>query len=126
MKIIIRFLFLFFTSYTLAQNQTISLNSTTHNTSDQYCGYWFYDDGGSGANYSNNQDYWITLQGNAAPNTHVRISFANFDVKDDDTFIYTMDQIQAHLCLVNTTILTIRLTTATPWYRHRFQMPAVV
>lgn len=90
MKIFFSFyLFLIVSINLWGQNQTISLNSTTHNTSGQYCGYWFYDDGGSGANYSNNQDYWITLQGNVAPNTHVRISFANFDVKDDDTlYIY--------------------------------------
>ncbi len=82
------FFFILIPLYSISQN-TILLNSTTHNTSGQYCGYWFYDDGGSSANYSNNQDYWITLQGNVAPNTHVRLNFANFDVAPDDTlYIY--------------------------------------
>ncbi|NSW46141.1 MAG: PKD domain-containing protein [Bacteroidales bacterium] len=86
-NILVLLFFLPLISY--SQNQTISLDGTTHNTSGQYCGYWFYDSGGSGANYGNNQDYWITLQGNVAPNTHVRISFANFDIAADDTlYIY--------------------------------------
>ncbi|GAB4451166.1 MAG: hypothetical protein Fur0028_06780 [Bacteroidales bacterium] len=90
MKTILITTLLFIISINLfSQNQIVNLDATTHNTSGQYCGYWFYDSGTSSANYGNNQDYWITLQGNVAPNTHVRISFANFDVAADDTlYIY--------------------------------------
>ncbi len=75
--------------FSSGQNQIVLLDATTHNTSGQYCGYWFYDNGNVSANYSNNIDYWITLQGNVAPNTHVRLNFAQFDIAPDDTmYIY--------------------------------------
>ncbi len=81
-----------------SQNQVVLLNSSTHNTSGQYCGFWFYDNGNSNGNYSNNIDYWITLQGNTAPNTHVRLSFANFDIAPDDTlYIYDGPNINSPL-----------------------------
>ncbi len=71
------------------QNQIIILNNSTHNTQGSYCGYWFYDNGGVSGNYTNNQDFWITLLGGPAPNTHVRLNFASFDIKPDDTlYIY--------------------------------------
>ena len=88
-KSLLVFNIMMLTILSFGQNQIVILNSTTHNTSGQYCGYWFYDDGDIGANYSNNQDYWITLQGNVFPNTHVRINFASFDIASDDTlYIY--------------------------------------
>ncbi|MCX7863236.1 MAG: hypothetical protein N2449_09620, partial [Bacteroidales bacterium] len=80
---------LIITNKILSQNQIVILNNTTHNTSGTYCGFWFYDNGGVNGNYTNNQDFWITLMGNPAPNTHVRINFASFDIKPDDTlYIY--------------------------------------
>jgi len=80
---------IFYVKYNYSQNQVITLSASTHNTSGQYCGFWFYDSGGSSGNYGNNEDYWITLLGNAAPNTHVRLNFASFDIKPDDTlYIY--------------------------------------
>jgi len=81
-----------------SQNQIVILNNATHNTSGQYCGFWFYDNGGANGNYTNNQDFWITLQGNVAPNTHVRLNFASFDIKPDDTlYIYDGPNISSPL-----------------------------
>lgn len=80
------------------QNPTINLNSSTHNTSGTYCGYWFYDNGGPNANYANNIDFWITFLGQAPPNTHVRLTFVEFDIKPDDTlYIYDGPDINSPL-----------------------------
>ncbi|MCX7955406.1 MAG: PKD domain-containing protein [Bacteroidales bacterium] len=84
--------------YITGQNQNILLNASTHNTSGQYCGFWFFDNGGASANYANNIDYWITFLGGAAPNTHVRLNFAQFDIKPDDTlYIYDGPNISSPL-----------------------------
>lgn len=98
MKKLLVILFVIIPTYLISQNDIVELNSSTHNTAGQYCGYWFYDDGGYSSNYSNNQDYWITLQGNVSPNTHVRINFANFDIAPDDTlYIYDGPSISSPL-----------------------------
>ncbi len=89
---------LFLIIISFGQNQVVILNNTTHNTSGTYCGFWFYDNGGANGNYTNNQDFWITLMGNPAPNTHVRINFASFDIKPDDTlYIYNGPDITSPL-----------------------------
>ncbi len=71
----------------LGQNPTINLDASTHNTQKAVCGYWFYDDGGPGGNYSNNQDRWITFYSTDPVYTHIKIDFVYVTLAAGDTLI---------------------------------------
>ncbi|PKP03197.1 MAG: hypothetical protein CVU11_09100 [Bacteroidetes bacterium HGW-Bacteroidetes-6] len=87
MKIITTIFILFFGAAFLSAQTVINLNASTHNTTQNGCAYWFYDDGGVGANYTNSQDRWITFASSSGTNTHIRLSFASFDIEPGDTLI---------------------------------------
>lgn len=65
----------------------VNLDAATHNTTQTGCAYWFYDDGTSSGNYTNNQDRWITFASSDAVNTHIKASFASFNIDPGDTLI---------------------------------------
>jgi len=67
----------------------VNLNASTHTTTQTGCSYWFYDDGTVSGTYTNSQDRWITFASSDAVNTHIKASFASFDIDPGDTlFIY--------------------------------------
>jgi len=83
------FITLFIAATALASSgQTIvNLNASTHNTTQNGCAYWFYDDGTSSGAYTNSQDRWITFASSDLVNTHIKASFASFDIEPGDTLI---------------------------------------
>ncbi|MGB4603694.1 MAG: gliding motility-associated C-terminal domain-containing protein [Bacteroidales bacterium] len=87
LKLFILFSLIISTAIAFGQNPTINLNASTHNTEIEACGYWFYDDGGSGGNYSNNQDRWITFYSTDPTYNHIKIEFASMDLGAGDTLI---------------------------------------
>ena len=81
------FIFAFYISNT-AQT-VVNLDATTNGSIQSGCSFWFYDDGGAGSNYTSNYDYSITFTSVNPSNTHIRLSFASFDIEAGDTlFIY--------------------------------------
>lgn len=67
----------------------VNLDGSTHGSTQTGCSFWFYDDGGVGSAYTNNQDRWITFHSNNVTNTHMRLSFASFNIDNSDTlFVY--------------------------------------
>ena len=87
LKLFILFSLIISTTIVFGQNQTINLDASTHNTEIAACGFWFYDDGGSSGNYSNNQDRWFTLYSTDPTYTHIKLSFAYVDLAAGDTLI---------------------------------------
>ncbi|HQE78828.1 MAG TPA: hypothetical protein PLV38_06780, partial [Bacteroidales bacterium] len=87
LKLFILFSLIISNTIVFGQNQTINLDASTHNTSVSACGFWFYDDGGSGGNYSNNQDRWITFYSTDPTYTHIKIEFASMSLAAGDTLI---------------------------------------
>ncbi|HBG71610.1 MAG: hypothetical protein A2W93_08205 [Bacteroidetes bacterium GWF2_43_63] len=80
--------FVFFSLSAIGQT-IVNLDASTHNSTQTGCAYWFYDDGTSSGNYTNSQDRWITFASSDAVNTHMKASFASFDIDPSDTlFIY--------------------------------------
>lgn len=80
---------LFFSAFSVIGQTVVNLNASTHNTTENGCAYWFYDDGGVGAVYTASQDRWITFASSSGTNTHIRLSFASFNIEPGDTmFIY--------------------------------------
>jgi len=89
MKTKLFFLIAFLFSVGSKAQTVVNLTSSTNGTTQTGCSFWFYDDGGSGSSYSNSYDYSITFSSNNATTTHIRLSFAAFDIDPTDTlFIY--------------------------------------
>ncbi|MPM15384.1 hypothetical protein SDC9_61753 [bioreactor metagenome] len=67
----------------------VNLNASTNGTTQTGCSFWFYDDGTVSGNYTSSQDRSITFASNDVVNTHIKASFASFDIEPGDTlFIY--------------------------------------
>jgi len=47
----------------------------------------FYDSGGGAANYGDNEDYVQTYHSTSVTNTHIKMTFNNFNVEPGDTMI---------------------------------------
>lgn len=89
MKTKLIFIIAVFLTVGLNAQTVVNLDATTNGTTQTGCAYWFYDDGGAGGSYTTNYDYTITFSSTGAPNTHIRLSFASFDIDPSDTlFIY--------------------------------------
>lgn len=78
--------FIFFSLSAIGQT-IVNLDAATHNTTQNGCSYWFYDDGTASGDYTNNQDRWITFASSDVLNTHIKASFAAFDIEPGDTLI---------------------------------------
>ncbi len=89
MKRNILFVITILLSLGLSAQTVVNLDASTNGTTETGCAYWFYDDGGVGSNYGTNYDYSITFASTGPPNSHIRMSFAAFDIDNSDTlFIY--------------------------------------
>ncbi len=89
MKIISTLIVFVFLAVLSNAQTVVNLDASTHGTTQTGCSYWFYDDGGSGSDYGNSQDRWITFASSSPGNTHIRLSFASFNIEPTDTmFIY--------------------------------------
>ena len=62
-------------------------NYNMGNSSVSTCGGNFYDSGGPGGNYGNNQNYTMTICSNT-PGTCVRVTFTSFDIENGYDFLY--------------------------------------
>ncbi|MEI6124648.1 MAG: gliding motility-associated C-terminal domain-containing protein [Bacteroidota bacterium] len=81
-KIFIFLLFFVITAYGYSQVFLISTQGTVTS-----CIGDFFDSGGSGGNYGDNENYIQTYHTTSITNTHIRMTFANFNVEPGDTLI---------------------------------------
>lgn len=78
-----------FLTYFVSGQTLINLDAATHNTTQNGCSFWFYDDGTESGDYTSGQNRWITFASTSATSTHISISFSSFDIHTGDTlFIY--------------------------------------
>lgn len=73
--------------YSLVHSQTylISAGGTVNS-----CAGDFYDSGGGGGNYGANENFTMTFHSTSGTNTHIKMSFNQFDVDPSDT-LYVYD-----------------------------------
>ncbi len=81
-KPLILLIFIFIFNFVLSQHYTINMGGTITTCSGN-----FYDSGGSTGNYGANENSTITFHSNNTSNTHIRVSFVNFNVEAGDTLI---------------------------------------
>jgi gliding motility-associated-like protein len=83
MKKSLIFLFLSVLSgYIYSQTYLISTQGTVN-----ACIGDFFDSGGGAASYGNNENFVMTFHSNNGTNTHIKMTFNNFDVEPGDTLI---------------------------------------
>ncbi|MCX7745113.1 MAG: hypothetical protein N2167_11165, partial [Flavobacteriales bacterium] len=85
-KILFFFSSLFFYNLVLAQVYNMPAGTNTYNT----CSALFYDSGGSGGNYSNNENRTITFCP-TTPGAKIRINFSAFNIENGFDFMYIYD-----------------------------------
>ena len=69
--------------------QTYTLNAASNGTTVNTCGGTFYDSGGSGGNYGNNESYTMTFCSNSA--NCVQLNFTSFRTQGGNDILYLYD-----------------------------------
>ncbi|HNW89867.1 MAG TPA: gliding motility-associated C-terminal domain-containing protein [Bacteroidales bacterium] len=81
-KTIIFFFFFVISGYIYSQTYLISAQGTVN-----ACMGDFFDSGGASGNYGNNENFVMTFNSSDVTNTHIKMTFNNFDVEPGDTLI---------------------------------------
>jgi hypothetical protein len=71
-------------------SQTYTLNNALNNTTVNTCGGTFYDSGGGGGNYGNNQNRTVTFCSSNASQA-IYLNFSQFNIENNWDFMYIYD-----------------------------------
>ncbi len=66
--------------YSVAFSQTYLMNASTNGTTINTCSGTLYDSGGANGNYSNNENYYLTIC-SSIPGGHVQLTFTQFQLE---------------------------------------------